>query len=97
MLENNGIFDAYDLETGEEIFRGRLQHLGSGFSASPVGADGKIYISGEDGEMIVLKAGPEPAHIATNPMSEPLMATPALSEGVMFVRSSGSLFAIGRR
>ncbi len=96
VLGNNGIFDAYDLHTGEEIYRQRLEHLGSGFSASPVAADGKIYLSGEDGEMLVLAAGPEPTHIATNPMGELLMATPALSEGVMYVRSSQSLFAIGR-
>jgi outer membrane protein assembly factor BamB len=96
VLENNGIFDAYDLETGEEVYRARLPHLGSGFSASPVAADGKIYLAGEDGEMLVLSSGPEPAHIATNAMGELLMATPALSDGVMYVRSSRSLFAIGR-
>ena len=46
ILANNGIFDAYNLRTGEEIYRQRLEHLGSGFSASPVAADGKIYLSG---------------------------------------------------
>ena len=97
VLANNGIFDAYNLRTGEEVYRQRLEHLGSGFSASPVAADGKIYLSGEDGEMLVLEAGPRPRHIATNSMGELLMATPALSDGVMYVRSSASLFAIGRR
>ena len=96
VLANNGIFDAYDIRTGEEVYRQRLEHLGSGFSASPVAADGKIYLSGEDGEMLVLAAGPEPRHIATNPMRELLMATPALSEGRLYVRSSNSLFAIGQ-
>ena len=97
ILANNGIFDAYNLRTGDEVYRQRLEHLGSGFSASPVAADGKIYLSGEDGEMLVLEAGPEPRHIAKNSMGELLMATPALSDGVMYVRSSESLFAIGRR
>jgi outer membrane protein assembly factor BamB len=97
MLANNGIFDAYDLGTGAEIYRQRMAHLGSGFSASPVAADGKIYVSGEDGEIIVVTAGSEPRHIATNTMGEPLMATPALSDGVMYVRSSKTLFAVGRR
>jgi len=95
-LQNNGIFDAYDLATGQEVYRARLPHLGSGFSASPVAADGKIYISGEDGEMIVIAAGPDARHLATNTMGELLMATPALADGVMFVRSAQSLFAIGR-
>jgi outer membrane protein assembly factor BamB len=96
VLANNGILDAYELETGEEIYRSRVPHLGSGFSASPVAADGKIYLSNEDGDMIVIAAGREFRHIATNPMGELLMATPALSAGVMYVRSAQSLFAIGR-
>lgn len=97
VLANNGIFDAYELESGEEIYRQRIPHLGSGFSASPVAADGKIYLSNEDGEMTVVKAGREFEHIATNPMGELLMATPAMSEGVMYVRAASHLFAIGRK
>ncbi len=96
VLANNGIFDAYSLATGEEVYRERLEHLGSGFSASPVAADGKIYLSGEDGEMLVIGAGRQLRHIATNSMGELLMATPALSDGVMYVRSSRSLFAVGQ-
>ena len=61
-----------------------------------VAADGKIYLSNEDGDMVVVTAGREFEHIATNSMGELLMATPALSEGVMYVRSVSSLFAIGR-
>jgi outer membrane protein assembly factor BamB len=94
VLGNSGILDAYALATGEEVFRARLAHLGSGFSASPVAADGRIYIAGEDGEIVVVAAGREPRHIATNPMGEPLMATPALVDGVMYVRSQTTLFAI---
>jgi outer membrane protein assembly factor BamB len=97
VLANNGVFDAYDLKTGEEIYRQRLPEIGSGFSASPVAADGRIYLSNEDGEIVVVGAGPTFSHIATHSMGEPLMATPALSEGVMYVRSSATLFAIGRR
>jgi outer membrane protein assembly factor BamB len=97
VLANNGVFDAYDLQTGKEIYRQRLAQVGSGFSASPVAADGKIYLSNEDGEMLVIAAGPRFAHVATNSMGELLMATPALSSGVMYVRSSTSLMAVGRR
>lgn len=97
VLANNGVFDAYDMKTGKEIYRQRLPHLGSGFSSSPVAADGRLYLSNEDGEMLVIAAGPEFSHVATNVMGEPLMATPALSDGVMYVRSAASLFAIGRR
>lgn len=97
VLNNNGLFDAYELKTGKEIYRQRLPQVGSGFSASPVAADGKIYLPNEDGDILVVAAGREFRHIATNSMGELLMATPALSEGVMFVRTAGSLFAIGRR
>ena len=97
VLANNGVLDAYDLQTGREIYRQRLTHLGSGFSASPVAADGRIYLTNEDGEILVVAAGREFRHIATNAMGELLMATPALSDGVMYVRSSSSLFAVGSR
>jgi outer membrane protein assembly factor BamB len=97
VLGNNGLFDAYNLKTGEEVYRQRLATIGSGYSASPVAADGKIYLSSEDGEMLVISAGDKFTHLATNSMGELLMATPALSEGVMYVRSSTSLFAIGRK
>jgi outer membrane protein assembly factor BamB/protein tyrosine phosphatase (PTP) superfamily phosphohydrolase (DUF442 family) len=97
VLANNGTFDAYDLKTGDELYRQRLPVIGSGYSASPVAADGKIYLSNEDGEIIVVGAGQKFSHIATNTMGELLMATPALSNGVMYVRSAESLFAIGKK
>ncbi len=98
VLGNAGVLDAYRLKTGEEVYRQRLPVIGSGYSASPVAADGKIYLSSEDGDMLVVAAGPEFKVIAANALGEPLMATPALSEGVMYVRSSsGTLFAIGNR
>jgi outer membrane protein assembly factor BamB len=96
VLANNGVFDAYDLKSGKEVYRQRLPQVGSGFSASPIAADGRIYVSNEDGEMLVVAAGATFKQLATNPMGELLMATPALSEGVMYVRSSTSLSAIGR-
>jgi outer membrane protein assembly factor BamB len=95
VLGSNGVFDAYDLKTGEEIYRERLPEVGSGFSASPVAADGKIYLANEDGQIIIISAGREHRHIATNPMGELVMATPALSRGVMYVRGVRSVIAIG--
>ena len=96
VLGNNGVFDAYDLKTGAEIYRQRLEPVGSGFSASPVAADGRIYLPSEDGEIIVIAAGREFRKIAVNSMGELIMATPAISDGVMYVRSASSLFAIGK-
>lgn len=96
VLSNQGVFDCYDLQTGAEIYRERLPHHGSGFSASPVAADGRIYLSSEDGDIFVVKAGQTFEILATNPIGELLMATPAISSGTMFVRSQQHLFAIKR-
>jgi outer membrane protein assembly factor BamB len=97
VLANNGVFDAYEMETGKEIYRQRLEPVGSGFSASPVAADGRIYLTSEDGDVIVVAAGREFRKLGTNPIGELVMATPALSDGVMYVRGMSTLVAIGRR
>jgi outer membrane protein assembly factor BamB len=96
VLANQGLFDCYDLATGAEVYRQRLPHAGSGFSASPVAADGRIYLSSEDGDMFVVKAGRTFALETTNPIGEPLMATPAITHGTMIVRGERHLYAIGR-
>ena len=97
VLANSGVFDAYELKSGQELYRQRLADVGSGFSASPVAADGRVYLSGEDGDVIVVAAGREFQQLAKNSMGELLMATPALSDGVMYLRTSQSLFAIGKK
>ena len=63
--------------------------------ASLVAADGKIYCPTEDGMVYVLKAGPKLEVLAKNNLGEPCLATPAISQGVMYFRTSGSLMAIG--
>jgi outer membrane protein assembly factor BamB len=96
VLANQGVFDCYDLKTGAEIYRERIKHNGSGFSGSPVAADGKIYLPSEDGDIFVVRAGPKFELLATNQMGELLMATPAISSGMMFVRTQHHVFAISR-
>jgi outer membrane protein assembly factor BamB len=97
VLANNGVFDAYEVETGAEIYRQRLEPVGSGFSASPVAADGRLYLPSEDGEIIVIAAGREFKKLGANSMGELVMSTPALSDGVMYVRGVSTLFAIGTK
>jgi outer membrane protein assembly factor BamB len=96
VLGNRGELDSYDLGSGEEIYRQQLRHGGGGFSASPVAADGKLYLPGEDGDIYVVRAGDRFELIATNPMGELLMASPALSDGMLYIRAEKHLFAIGR-
>jgi outer membrane protein assembly factor BamB len=59
-----------------------------------VAADGKIYLPSEDGDMFVIRAGPQFEVLARNPIGELLMTTPALSEGTMYVRAERHLYAI---
>jgi outer membrane protein assembly factor BamB len=94
VLGNAGLFDAYDLESGEDVYRQRIEHGGSGFSASPVAADGKIFLSSEDGDIFVVRSGRTFELIAKNAMGEPLMATPAISGGTLLIRGERHLFAI---
>ena len=96
VLSNAGLFDAYDLATGDEVYRQRVEHGGSGFSSSPVAADGRIYLSSEDGDMFIIRAGRSFELLGKNPMGEPLMATPAIAGGTMFVRGERHLFAISK-
>ncbi|HEX8030216.1 MAG TPA: PQQ-binding-like beta-propeller repeat protein [Vicinamibacterales bacterium] len=97
VVATNGVLDAFDVQTGAEVYRARLPQIGSGFSASPIAADGKLYLSNEDGSIAIVAAERTFRHVATNDIGEPIMATPALSRGVMFVRSMTNVLAIGRK
>ncbi len=88
-----GVLSCFQARTGELVYQQRVG-AGGAYSASPVAADGKLYLSSEDGEIHVVKAGPSYELLATNRMGETLMATPALSGGTMFVRGRHHLFAI---
>lgn len=95
VCRDNGVVGCYRVETGEEVYRQRLGKGGtSGFSASAVSADGKIYFSGETGDVYVVKAGEEYELLAVNEMDEIVMATPAISDGVLFFRTRGHLVSV---
>jgi outer membrane protein assembly factor BamB len=96
VLQIAGILAAYNVKTGERIYQERIGGGGS-FSASPVAADGKIYLASEDGDMFVVKAGPKFELLSSNPVGEVIMATPAISNGVIFVRGLKHVFAIGSK
>jgi len=96
VCSNNGVLSAYDARTGQRLYQERLGGTGGSFSASPVAADGKIYLASEDGDVFVVKAGPTYELLATNSMGEALMATPAISEGLIIIRGLRDVFAIGQ-
>lgn len=92
---NQGVLTAYNAHTGERIYQERLGGKGGAFTASPVASDGKIYLSSEDGDIFVVKAGPKYELLATNPVGEVMMATPAISGGLVIVRGLKHVFAFG--
>jgi outer membrane protein assembly factor BamB len=92
---NQGVLTAYNATTGERIYQERLGGKGGAFTASPVASDGKLYLSSEDGDVFVVKTGPKYELLATNPVGEVMMATPAISDGLVIVRGLKHVFAFG--
>jgi len=92
-VNNNGILTAYEAKTGSRVYQQRIGEGGS-FVASPVAAAGKLYITSEDGDGYVVKAGPQYELLSKNPIGEPVLSTPALSDDLLLVRGARHLFAI---
>ena len=93
---DGGVMSCYDAKTGENFFRARLAEGGGmGFTASPVAADGKLYYTSEVGEIHVVKAAAEYERLAINDMGVECMATPAISEGVIYWRTRNQVVAVG--
>jgi len=90
---SSGILRCFNAKTGEKIYEKRL---GSGASmiASLVAGDGKIYCASENGTVYVVAAGPEFRIQARNAMGQPCFASPAISEGVIYLRTTGKLLAV---
>lgn len=94
VCKNNGVFVVFDAATGERVYQQRLGTGTTGFTASLIAADGKIYFTSEEGDVFVVKAGRTFELLATNPLGEIGMATPAVSEGTLYFRTGKSLIAI---
>jgi outer membrane protein assembly factor BamB len=94
VCSNQGVMTAYNAKTGERVYQQRLADRGGAFTASMVASDGKIYLSSEDGEIFVVKAGPKHELLSVNPIGEVIMATPAISDGMLIVRGIKNVFAI---
>lgn len=93
-LNINGILTAYNAATGERLYRARVGG-GGAFAASPVAADGRLYFASEDGDVFVAQAGPEYVELGKYSLNEVIMATPAISDGVIVIRTLGHLYGIG--
>jgi outer membrane protein assembly factor BamB len=94
VCRDNGVLSVFDAKTGTRHYQGRLADGKTGFSASAVASNGRIYFTSEEGDVYVLKAGTAFEQLAVNPLGEVAMATPAISEGAMFFRTRGNLVAV---
>lgn len=88
-----GIVTCVDIAKGERVWQERI---GGIFTASPVAADGKIYLLSETGETVVLKAGRTPQVLARNRLDGHFVASPAIAGGRLFLRADDHVVAIGR-
>ena len=96
ILNDRGIIWCRDAKTGTEIWGSQRVRAGT-YSASPVLADGKVYVTSEDGVTTVLEAGPRFNVLAENDLGDYTLSSPAVSDGQIFLRTQKFLYCIGRR
>ncbi|HEX5876413.1 MAG TPA: PQQ-binding-like beta-propeller repeat protein [Pyrinomonadaceae bacterium] len=96
VVNDKGIVFCLDAKTGTEVYGQQRLKPGT-YSASPVLADGKIYVTNEDGVTSVFAAGPKFEVLAENPLNDYVLSSPAISDGRIYIRTTGHLYAIGKK
>jgi outer membrane protein assembly factor BamB len=92
LATETGVAKCFKAATGEVLWR---QRLGGKFSASPIWAEGRVYFLAENGKMTVVKDGPTFDVVAQNELGEKCCASPAISQGNLFIRTEKALYCIG--
>jgi len=95
-LLDRGFLTAHDAATGEEIYGRRRLEIGNGFTASPWGYNGKIFLLSEDGDTFVVKAGPDFEILHKNSLNEMSLSTPAIANGSVILRTQSKLYRIAK-
>lgn len=95
--KDNGVLTCFDAAGGEVVYEQRLGDGVSGFTSSPVAADGKLYFASEEGVVYVVAEGFEFGVLGKSELGEECMATPAIAQGVLYYRTRGHLTAIGAK
>lgn len=95
LVRGSSPFLALDAKTGARVYQKRLGGDATDVTSSLIAGNGKVYVTSEDGEVFVVKAGLNFELLATNALGEPVLATPAISEGVLYFRTVKSLIAVG--
>ena len=93
-LLDRGFLTAHDAATGAEIYGRQRLEIGNGFTASPWGYNGKIFLLSEDGDTFVVRAGPDFEILHVNSLNEMSLATPAVAHGSVILRTQSRLYRI---
>ena len=94
MIRNGGVLVVVDAKTGEPLKQGRISATGDYYS-SPVAGDGKVFLINQHGQLTVLDAAPGWREISSADFGEDAYASPAIVDGLIFVRTSGHLYCFG--
>ena len=95
LVRSGGIATTLNAETGKVLKQARLTGALDDYYSSPIGVDGKVYIASEHGKVVVLRAAGDWEILAINEFDSDIYATPAMSEGRMYVRTRNAVYAIG--
>jgi outer membrane protein assembly factor BamB len=95
-VRDGGVVSCMEAQTGKLLYRERLGAGGS-YYASPVAAGDRIYTASGEGKVVVFKVGDRFEVLARNDLQEPIMATPAIVDGQLYVRTAGYLYAFGTK
>lgn len=94
LVKSGGMSSCYDAKDGKTLWdRNRLGNFGDYF-ASPIAADGKVFIAGKNGFVVVLEDGPEMKVLGKNDIGEEIIATPSIADGRLFIRTRESLVCV---
>jgi outer membrane protein assembly factor BamB len=92
-----GVLSCFDARTGEVRYSERVSKVSEGYTASPVSDGRHLFITSELGNVVVVPVGAAFSVVATNPLGETCLATPAISDGTLFFRTRGKLIAVAGR
>lgn len=96
-VTDNGQLSCFDVKTGKAHYHQQRLPKPYNFKASPVGANGHLYLATEEGDVVVVKMGPTYEVAATNTLEDAsFIATPAIVDGMIYLRSQDTLYAIGK-
>jgi len=95
LMTDRGQLTCVEAKSGKMIYEGARLPVPATFTASPVAYGDKLLLTSEDGDTFVIKAGPTHEVLATNSVEEPVFASPAIANGMIFIRGEKNLYCIG--